>query len=93
MLKNLYNIFKLLTGLGQGITDNSTVTVYPLDGDRLLALTESVVGAHVLNARNLEVIQAAKYKDDIKGFLSTAHPRQLQDGTFINIVQDMGAGY
>jgi hypothetical protein len=38
---------------------------------------------------DLETLQQLKFKDDVKGLLTTAHPAILDDGSIVNFCSDV----
>jgi carlactone synthase/all-trans-10'-apo-beta-carotenal 13,14-cleaving dioxygenase len=84
-----------LTGFGQGFTDNATVNVFPTkaDGSELMAVTESVVGTYRVRTDDLGTLHQEHFQDNVKGDLTTAHPKIMPNGDLINLVVAFGDGY
>ncbi|KAG2445530.1 hypothetical protein HXX76_000145 [Chlamydomonas incerta] len=83
-LLGLYDTLSAAVQLGRIFTDNASVSFTPLPGGRMLALSEAVTSAYVVDGTSLETRQHLAYKDGVKGDLQSAHPKVAPDGSIIN---------
>lgn len=89
--RNLKNTLQYFLGIGQGITDNASVSVLPLaDGKTAVAMTEVIPGQYLMDLTNMNTLKQLKFKDDVKGMITTAHPAKLPNGDIVNFVSDIG---
>jgi carlactone synthase/all-trans-10'-apo-beta-carotenal 13,14-cleaving dioxygenase len=92
--KNVWNMVKHYSGMGQGFTDNSNINVLPLpDGKTAVSMTEAAQGTYLVRIADLETLNRLEFKDDVKGLLTTAHPAILSDGSIVNFCSDIGGKY
>lgn len=80
-------------GVTTNVTDNAGVCVVPHGKGRALAVTETVVGTYVIDTDTLETVEQAKYKDGLKGDLTTAHYGRDDEGNLINFTSEIGGGF
>ncbi|KAK9817179.1 hypothetical protein WJX72_010704 [[Myrmecia] bisecta] len=93
-LRGIFTILKGMLGLGQGFTDNSSVSVRAThNGTELVAMTESVLGTYRVDPDTLRTRGQVVYKDNVKGDLTTAHPVTLPNGDLINLTSAFGGQY
>lgn len=53
-------------------------------------MTETTAGMYRVRAQTLETIQRVVYTgegDDVTGKVTTAHPKQMTSGAFVNVAQ------
>ncbi|KAG2488935.1 hypothetical protein HYH03_012556 [Edaphochlamys debaryana] len=94
-LSTAANVVAALTGL-QGYSDNASVTLTPLPGGQLLALSETRNAAYIVDAATLETIRHVTYNpraDSIPGDISSAHVKgPLPDGRLLNFTRSLPYG-
>lgn len=79
-------------GLSQGVTDNASVNVVPLQDGSAVAMTETVQGTYRVDPATLQTLGQVRYQDGISGDLTTAHPQPMPNGDLINILSAVGVG-
>lgn len=79
-------------GLSQGVTDNASVNIVPLQDGTAVALTETVQGTFKVDPATLRTLGQVRYQDKISGDLTTAHPQPLPNGDLVNLVSTVGVG-
>ncbi|KAL4425949.1 hypothetical protein ABPG75_009965 [Micractinium tetrahymenae] len=79
-------------GLSQGVTDNASVNVVPLQDGSAVAMTETVQGTFRVDPATLETLGQVRYQDGISGDLTTAHPQPMPNGDLINLLSAVGVG-
>ncbi|EFJ39481.1 hypothetical protein VOLCADRAFT_108622 [Volvox carteri f. nagariensis] len=87
----LENITALMSK-GRAFTDNASVNLIPLRGNRLLALSESRSAAYIVDPATLATVRQVEYDDDLPGDLTTAHPKVAPDGSIINFTRSLPLG-
>ncbi|CAG9463746.1 unnamed protein product [Pedinophyceae sp. YPF-701] len=80
-------------GLTQGVTDNASVNVVPWAPGTALAMTETVAGTYSVRPASLDTVGPFRFKDDLPGQLTTAHPQPDGQGGLLNITSDPVAGF
>ncbi|GAB4823966.1 hypothetical protein N2152v2_011012 [Parachlorella kessleri] len=73
-------------GWGDGVTDNASVSLVPQPNGRCLALTETLPGTFLVDVASLATLERVRYKDGIRGDITTAHPTLLPNGDLINFL-------
>ena len=63
----------------------SSVAALQPDG-RCLALTETLPGTFLIDVARLSTLERVRYKDGIRGDITTAHPTLLPNGDLINFL-------
>ena len=70
------------------------VNVLPLpDGKTAVSLTEAVAGTYTLDMKTLATLGPVKFKDAVKGALTTAHPSVQPDGSLVNLTSDVSTHF
>ena len=59
------------------------------DGKTAVCMTEAVLGTHLLDMETLATVGSIKFRDSVKGALTTAHPSLMTDGSLINLTSDV----
>ncbi|GLC41991.1 hypothetical protein PLESTB_001056200 [Pleodorina starrii] len=87
----LENLMALMSK-GRAFTDNASVNLIPLPGDRLLALSEARTAAYLVDPSTLATVRQVEYGDGLAGDLTTAHPKPAPDGSVINFTRSLPLG-
>ncbi|GIL69978.1 hypothetical protein Vretifemale_809 [Volvox reticuliferus] len=77
---------------GRAFTDNASVSLTPLPGNRLLALSEARTAAYIVDPTTLDTVRQVEYDDGLPGDLTTAHPKRAPDGSIINFTHSFPLG-
>lgn len=59
------------------------------DGKTAVCMTEAVSGTYQLDMETLATRGSIKFRDSVKGALTTAHPTLMADGSIINLTSDV----
>ncbi|KXZ54273.1 hypothetical protein GPECTOR_5g361 [Gonium pectorale] len=81
-----------LMSKGRAFTDNASVSLTPLPGGQLLALSEAISAAYLVDGTSLATGRQVTYTDGVAGDLTTAHPKVLPDGTIVNFSRSLPFG-
>ncbi|KXZ54301.1 hypothetical protein GPECTOR_5g387 [Gonium pectorale] len=76
----------------QGYSDNASVSLTPLPGGQLLALSEALPAAYRVDGTSLATGGQVRYRDGVPGDITTAHPKVLPDGTIVNFSRSLPFG-
>jgi Retinal pigment epithelial membrane protein len=58
----------------------------------LLAMSETPNASYLVRAEDLTTIQRVEYEDNMPGYLTTAHPGVMSDGTLVNFTRSLPFG-
>ncbi|EFJ39336.1 hypothetical protein VOLCADRAFT_108677 [Volvox carteri f. nagariensis] len=83
---------KALMSKGRAFTDNASINLIPLPGNRLLALGETRSAAYIVDPATLATVRQVEYDDDFPGDLTTAHPKVAPDGSIMNFTRSLPLG-
>ena len=59
------------------------------DGKTAVSLTEAVAGTYTLDMETLATLGPVRFRDGVKGPLTTAHPSVRPDGSLVNLTSDV----
>ena len=59
------------------------------DGKAAVSLTELASGSFIIDMETLSTRGAIRYRDKVKGAMTTAHPSVQPDGSLINLTADV----
>ncbi|EFJ42683.1 hypothetical protein VOLCADRAFT_107173 [Volvox carteri f. nagariensis] len=83
---------KALMSKGRAFTDNASINLIPLPGNRLLALGETRSAAYIVDPATLATVRQVEYDDDFPGDLTTAHPKVAPDGSIMSFTRSLPLG-
>ncbi|GAX75777.1 hypothetical protein CEUSTIGMA_g3220.t1 [Chlamydomonas eustigma] len=95
VLQTAAEALKLVGALAAGqdmATDNASVNVTPLADGTIMAVSETMESKYKVDLKTLLTLKKHQYKDGLPGSLTTAHPKQLPDGSLVNFTHSFPFG-
>eukprot|EP00798_Chlamydomonas_sp_ICE-L_P018170 gene18170-24602_t len=73
-------------------TDNASVNLIPLGDGSVLAISETKAAQYRVDPKTLQTLGQVQFDDGVQGSLTTAHPKKLPNGDFVNFSRTLPFG-